>query len=70
MKKPSLHTSTRNPEYSVTVFPDDEFERGAGWFMHLTKHPHQALSPNEIKELAGEEVMEELRDIGNFVAWG
>ena len=70
MPKPFVQASSRNPEYSVTVYPQEDFGRGDGWFMHLTKHPYEALSPDEVKAVAGESVVEELREIGNFVAWG
>lgn len=62
--------SSRDPNWSVTIYPDHLFDQGAGWYMHPTSDPEDTKTPGEVKEIAGESVMEELAAIGNFVAWG
>jgi len=66
--KVTQHSCT-NPEWSVTCYPDHAFPKAPGYHMHRTLHD-DALSPAEVRELAGEAVMQELRDLANFITWG
>lgn len=65
-----ISTSCTNPEWSVCVWPDHLHGNNAGYHMFRTAEPEHHLSPAEIEVLAGKEVMIELRDLGNFIAWG
>ncbi len=63
------HYSCTDGDWSVTVFPDHAFPRSAGYFMHRTASD-EAICPRDVQKLAGEEVVNELRALGRFIAWG
>lgn len=63
-------TSCINPKWSVAVYQDYDFPKSAGYFMHETNMPETVFTPEEVKQLAGKEVMQELTHLGIFIAWG
>jgi hypothetical protein len=64
--------SSKDPAYSVSVFSDIRFGlRGAGYHLHLTGSPETSMSPEELLTRGVDPyVIEELKAIGNFAAWG
>ncbi len=69
-RKQITQYSCINPHWSVTCFPDHAFPGAPGWFMHETGKSDVAITPHMVKSLAGYKVMQELKDIGDFIAWG
>jgi len=63
--------SSKNPQWSVTCYSDEIYGlTGAGYHLHRTEDPSKALTPGDVDYLAGTSILEELKAIGNFVAWG
>jgi hypothetical protein len=68
---PEVFASTVNPEWSVSVYSDIRYGlRGAGYHLFRTSEPDKILTPGDVDYLAGTSVVEELKAVGNFVAWG
>jgi hypothetical protein len=63
------HYSCTDGNWSVTAFPDHHFPGGAGFYMHRTAST-EAICPRDVQNIAGVEVVDELRALGRFIAWG
>lgn len=54
--------------FSVTVYPEEDYGRGSGWYMHSTLDPDKHFTPAEIREQVGEAIMNRLREQANEAA--
>jgi hypothetical protein len=70
--KAVIQQSITDPTYSIMVYPDTEFKSGAGWHIFLTKNPERHLTIDEVLQQTNNNttLLEELKGIGNFIAWG
>lgn len=64
--------ASADPKYAVTVYSDMRYGlRGAGYFFHPIDDKGTPLSVKEISIRGGSQALiEELKAIGNYVAWG
>jgi len=53
--------SSINPKYGATIYPEDIYKHGAGWYLHVVKDK-KALSPADLRKIAGDAVVVELTD--------